>query len=87
MDADQANEIVEANFESATVKAFSSAKWQEKVQGFEGLQAEIKEKQFESNVLDAVAIFIKKNMKDYKESNINLQKGTVATFKVMAEDT
>lgn len=37
MDADQANEIVEANFAGATVKAFSSAKWQEKVQGFEGL--------------------------------------------------
>ena len=37
MDADQAKEIVEANFSGSTVKAFSAAKWQEKVQGFEGL--------------------------------------------------
>jgi hypothetical protein len=38
-------------------------------------------------VLDAVAVFIKGSMKDYKESNINLQKGTVATFDCMAKDT
>lgn len=72
MDAEQANEIVNANFDSATIKAFAGAKWQDKMQGFEGLQNEIKEKQFESKVLEAVAVFIKKSMKDYKESNINL---------------
>ena len=72
MDAEQANEIVNANFDSATIKAFSGAKWQDKMQGFEGLQNDIKEKQFESKVLEAVAVFIKKSMKDYKESNINL---------------
>lgn len=38
MDADQAIEIVTANFSSETVKAFDAAKWQEKVAGFEGLQ-------------------------------------------------
>lgn len=26
-------------------------------------------------------------MKDYKESNINLQKGTIATYDVMAKET
>ena len=44
-------------------------------------------KQFESKVLEAVATFIKSNMKEYKESNINLQKGTVATFDVVAKET
>lgn len=87
MDADQAKEIVEENFEGSTVAAFAAAKWQEKVQGFEGLQNEIREKQFESKVLEAVAAFIKSSMKDYKESNINLQKGAVATFDVMAKET
>lgn len=31
MDADQAKDIVEENFEGSTVSAFSAAKWQEKV--------------------------------------------------------
>lgn len=72
MDTDQAIEIVAANFSSGTVKAFESAKWQEKVAGFEGLQNEIRENQPEAEVLEAVAKFIKSKMKDWKESNINL---------------
>ena len=38
-------------------------------------------------MLEAVAKFIKVKMKDFKESNINLQKGTVATFNVMATES
>ena len=35
-------------------------------------------------MLEAAAKFVKAKMKDWKESNINLQKGTVALFNCMA---
>jgi len=35
-------------------------------------------------MLEAAAKFVKSKMKDWKESNINLQKGTVALFNCMA---
>jgi hypothetical protein len=37
--------------------------------------------------LEAVAKFIKARMKDFKESNINLQKGIIDTWNVMATES
>lgn len=67
-------------FSAGAIGAFEEAKWQAKQEGFNTLQTEIQEKQPSPVILEAAAKFIKAKMKDWKESNINLQKGIVATF-------
>lgn len=37
-------------------------------------------------MMEATSRFVKTMMKDWKESNVNLQKGIVATYLVMARD-
>ena len=59
---------------------FEEAKWQLKKEGFEELQEQVKEMQPPLEMVEALAKFIKAKMKDWKESNINLQKGIVALF-------
>ena len=55
--------------------------------GFEALQAHIRDNEPPHELLEAIGKFIKAKMKDFKESNINLLKGTVATYDVMARET
>lgn len=59
-------------YNPGTIKAFEEAKWQDKVEGFNKLQEEIKEKQPSAQMMEATSRFIKTMMKDWKESNINL---------------
>ena len=55
--------------------------------GFEALQAHIRDNEPSHELLEAIAKFIKTKMKDFKESNVNLLKGTVATYDLMARET
>jgi transcriptional regulator len=50
------------------------------------LEAEIKEKEVGADVLEAVAKFVKAKLKDWKESNINLQKAAIAIFAFICKD-
>ena len=74
---EEAEEKVGEFFSSDVVSKFDSAKWQDKKEGFEGLKEEIIEKQPNKTMIEAVAKFVKSKMKEFKESNINLMKGTV----------
>lgn len=84
---EEAADKVEANFSASIVKDFSSAKWQTKKEAFEKLREEIVEKQPTPDVLEGVAKFVKTQMKDWKESNINLQKEIVNLFNCLASET
>lgn len=67
-------------FSGGIIAKFEAAKWQEKKEAFEELCAELTEKQPPPDVIEASAKFVKAKMKDWKESNINLQKGIVALY-------
>ena len=85
--ADAAAAMVEESVGAGVISSFGSAKWQEKVAGFEALQAHIRDNEPSHELLEAIAKFIKTKMKDFKESNVNLLKGTVATYDLMARET
>ena len=87
LSSEDAIAMVTDSISADVVNAFDSAKWQDKVAGFEGLQAHIRENEPEHELLEAISKFIKAKMKGFKEPNINLLKGTVATFDVMARDS
>lgn len=74
---EEAEEKVAEFFSADVVSKFDSAKWQDKKEGFEGLKEEIIEKQPSKVIIEAVAKFVKSKMKEFKESNINLMKGSV----------
>ena len=84
MSKEDAIEKVEEFFSSDVVAKFEDAKWQEQVEGFNGLKAEIEEKQPPSQILEAVAKFVKARMKDFKVANANLMKAIVDIFNCMA---
>jgi cytoskeleton-associated protein 5 len=81
---EEAIERVTENFSAGTIAKFEDAKWNIKCEGFTELQDEIKEKEPSPEILEAVAKFVKAKMKDWKESNINLQKAIVAIFNFIA---
>jgi len=81
---EEAIEKVGGFFSASAVAKFEDAKWNVKVEGFTDLQNEIQEKQPTPDILEAVAKFVKARMKDWKESNVNLQKAIVAIFNFMA---
>lgn len=81
LDKEEAIAKVEEVFSSATIKKFEDAKWNIKQEGFADLQKEILDKQIgQADVIEACAKFIKAKMKDWKESNINLQKAIIGFF-------
>jgi hypothetical protein len=84
LEKEEAIEMVTEFFSSSIVKKFDDAKWQIKLEGFSEIQDEIKEKQPPAKMLEAVARFIKAKMKEWKESNINLQKAIPALFDCIA---
>ncbi len=62
------------------------AKWQDKVEGFKSIGEQIVELQPAQDVIEALAKFVKMKMKDWKESNVNLVKETIALFTVVAQN-
>ena len=71
-------------FSPGIIAKFDADKWQEKKEAFEELCAELTEKQPPPDIIEASAKFVKAKMKDWKESNINLQKGIVALYQCYA---
>ena len=70
-----------AEFYDAThVGKFEEAKWQQKVEGFNGLKEQIESLKPNERMVEATCKFIKTKMKDWKESNINLMKESIFTF-------
>lgn len=62
------------------------AKWQDKVEGFKSIGEQIVELQPTQDVIEGLAKYIKGKMKDWKESNVNLVKETIALFTVVAQN-
>jgi hypothetical protein len=75
---------VEDFFDADTVKKFEDAKWQVKLEAFSELQDQIVSKEAPYDMVEAAAKFIKARMKDWKESNINLQKAIIAFYNFIA---
>ena len=84
MSKEEAIDKVTDFFDAGNVAQFDSAKWQDQVEGFNGLKTEISEKEPPAQILEAVAKFVKAKMKDFKVSNVNLLKGIVDIFNHMA---
>jgi hypothetical protein len=76
---------VAENFPAEVVAFFEDTnKWDVKVQGYKGIAAAIAEMQPPGDVIEGVVRFVKMKMKDWKESNINLIKESIALFTVIA---
>lgn len=71
------------NFPAEIVSKFDDAKWQEKVEGFKGVGEQLAGMNPGADVIEAVAKFVKIKMKDWKESNINLIKETIALLTII----
>lgn len=71
-------------FEASTIKKFEESKWQTRVEAFNEIQDQIKDREATHDIIEAAAKFIKVKMKDWKESNINLQKSIVGFFQFIA---
>ena len=80
---DQAIEKVQEFYDSAHVSKFEDAKWQVKVEGFQGLKAQIEELKPDATMVEATVKFIKARMKDWKESNLNMMKEAIFTFQTI----
>lgn len=61
-------------------------KWAEKVEGFKGIQQSLLASQPTADIIEAVVRFTKSKMKDWKESNINLVKETLALFGAISQN-
>ncbi len=72
MGKEEAIENVKEFYGEAVIQKFEEVKWQDKVEGFNGLKKAIEEKKPDQKVIEATAKFIKAKMKDWKESNLNL---------------
>jgi hypothetical protein len=77
---------VRETFNNDNVAKMEEAKWQDKVEGFKGLGEQVVELQPGADVIEGLAKFVKSKMKDWKESNINLIKETIALFLVVAQN-
>lgn len=80
MSKEEAVAKAEEFFDAGTVKKFDDAKWQVRVEAFNEVQEQIKEREATHDIIEAAAKFIKVKMKDWKESNINLQKSIVGFY-------
>ena len=80
MSKDQAIEKVSEFYDAEHIGKFEDAKWQVKVEGFQGLKQQIEELTPDSLMVEATAKFVKARMKDWKESNINMMKEAIFTF-------
>lgn len=83
---EEAIEKVGDFFSASTVKKFEEAKWQTKVEAFNEIQSEITDKSAPPDMIEAAAKFLKVKMKDWKESNINLQKCIVGFYAYLAKN-
>ena len=61
-----------------------SKKWNEKVEGYKGIAGSIAAMNPGADVIEGVVKFVKMKMKDWKESNINLIKESIALFTSIA---
>ena len=77
---DQAIEKVSDFYDGEHVSKFEDSKWQVKVEGFQGLKAQIEELKPDATMVEATVKFIKARMKDWKESNLNMMKEAIFTF-------
>lgn len=78
LDKEQSIEKCEAFYSPDHIsKLKDDAKWQEKQEGFKGIQSQIEELKPEPVMLEATARYVKAKMKDWKESNINLMKEAI----------
>ena len=74
----------ESPFLDEVGKLEDSLKWNEKVEGYKALSAKISGLNPDARLIEAVVKYIKIKMKDWKESNINLMKESIALFTVIA---
>lgn len=58
-------------------------KWQEKVEGIQGIVKHIEEQKPDSVIVEATTRYIKAKMKDWKESNLNMKKEAVNVIAAM----
>lgn len=80
MSKDQAIEKASEFYEASIIAKFEEAKWQDKVEGFNGLKEAIESLKPDKTIVEATLKFVKAKMKDFKESNINLMKETANIF-------
>lgn len=85
MSKEEAEAKVNEFFSDENVSKFEESKWQDKVEGFKGLAAEVGEMKPLADVTEALAKFIKMKMKDWKESNVNLNKEVIALFTAVCQ--
>lgn len=87
MSKEEAEAKVVENFPAEVVGCFEdSKKWNEKVEGYKGIATAIAAMQPGADVIEGVVKFTKMKMKDWKESNINLIKESIALFTVIAQN-
>lgn len=84
MSKEEAEAKVQETFSPESVAKLEEAKWQDKVEGFKSIGEQIVELQPTQDVIEGLAKFVKSKMKDWKESNVNLVKETIALFTVVA---
>lgn len=73
-------------FSSENVALLEETKWQDKVEGFKGISEQIVGLQPSADVTEGLAKFVKGILKDWKESNVNIIKETIALFTVVAQN-
>ncbi len=77
---EEAEAKVSEFFSAENVAKMEEAKWQDKVEGIKGLGAEVEELKPTADVVEGLAKFIKTRLKEWKESNLNMIKETIALF-------
>lgn len=80
MDVAEATSIVEGFYHKENVDCFKAKDWKGKVEGFLGFQHEIPVNKPDVVTIEATVRFIKSNMKDWKESNMNMIKESINMF-------
>ena len=64
-------------FDAEHVGKFEEAKWQLRVEGFQGIKDQIEQLKPPERVVEALARFVKAKTKDWKESNVNIIKESI----------
>jgi hypothetical protein len=75
---EQATEKVKETFPPEIIGKMEEAKWQDKVAGLQELTQVIIETQPSADVIEAVIKWLKSNLKEWKDSNMNMIKGSLA---------
>lgn len=73
-------------WDASVLSGFEEAKWQDKLASFTALNEAIAANEsLDDKGIEATCKFVKAKMKDWKESNLNLIKGAIGTFKACSE--